>query len=439
MRKIYFILFLLLSIHLIILYRLQFTVWPEMVSFPYLINHGFILYKDAIHAYPPLLVSVLAILNTIFGYGAWILKVFAWTFLLLNDVLIFLIIKKLTKKNNLAFLGLVFYIFTQPFLEGNMVWPDIIIVTPLLFSFYYLLEKKYLRVGIFLAIALLIKQTAIFFILGSIIFIFWERQQKKVLALTIGLSIVLLPFILWLVINKNFVDFVNWTIIYPSTFWTKFPGYVDLNFPKKELFVLLVPLLVLLTKLPKKIYIIFLIAAIAGVYPRFSFFHFQAALSFLVILYAFALSNIKNSKLIYLILLIPLIIFYLRSGSIIYGGNRFWDEDKILSEKITRQTVMNKPIYLLGLNSDLYAISDKLPPKPWLDNFGWYLEIPGVQENVIKGFKDNPPEEIFWKTPVEGNWFDLGTYQPKEITNWIKSNYNRKQEVEREIWLWEKK
>src|SRR5258708_3483596 len=143
MRKIYFILFLLLSIHLIILSRLQFTVWPEMVSFPYLINHGFILYKDAIHAYPPLLVLVLAILNTIFGYGPWILKGFAWTFLLVNDVLIFLIIKKFTKKNNLAFVGLVFYIFTEPFLEGNMVWPDIVIVTPLLFSFYYLLENIY--------------------------------------------------------------------------------------------------------------------------------------------------------------------------------------------------------------------------------------------------------------------------------------------------------
>src|SRR6266404_752935 len=153
MKKIYWLLLLLLGLHIFILFVLQFTAWPEMVSFPYLINHGFVTYKDMVHAYPPLLVNVLAFLYKLFGYKVIVLKMFGWTTILASDVLIFLIIQKQTKKNNLALIGLSVYIFLQPILEGNMVWPDLFIVPFLLLTFLLFLKKKYLIAGIAIGLA----------------------------------------------------------------------------------------------------------------------------------------------------------------------------------------------------------------------------------------------------------------------------------------------
>src|SRR5438105_2626579 len=110
MKKINLLIFCLLGLHLFILSVLQFTAWPEMVSFPYLINHGFVTYKDMVHAYPPLQVNILAALYSIFGYKVMVLKIFGFATILTGDILIFLIIQKLTKKINLALIGLGIYV-----------------------------------------------------------------------------------------------------------------------------------------------------------------------------------------------------------------------------------------------------------------------------------------------------------------------------------------
>ena len=100
MKKSYLFLCLLLGFHLLILSRLQFTAWPEMISFPYLINHGFVTYRDMVHAYPPLLVNLLAVCYKLFGYNLWVLKMFGWISILFSDLFFFKIIRKITKNQN---------------------------------------------------------------------------------------------------------------------------------------------------------------------------------------------------------------------------------------------------------------------------------------------------------------------------------------------------
>ena len=70
------ILTVLALVHIVILFNLRFTSWPEMFSFPYLLNNGFNLYKDMIHAYTPLLTIFLANLFRLFGYNVWIVEIF---------------------------------------------------------------------------------------------------------------------------------------------------------------------------------------------------------------------------------------------------------------------------------------------------------------------------------------------------------------------------
>ncbi len=451
MKKIYWVVIALLGLHLLILSQLQFTAWPEMVSFPYLINHGFITYKDMVHAYPPLLVNTLAVLFRIFGYKLIVLKTFGWTTILISDLLVFLIIQNLTKKQILALLGLLVYVILQPVLEGNMVWPDLFIVPFLLLMFLFLIKKKYFFAGIAIGLAILTKQTGVFFLgLGGIYILFQERKVKYLINYILGISLLILPFLFTLFYQNSFQEFWKWTILYPGKYWTKFPGYVQLSLSLRQnlsLLILFLPLIYLIFKSKRKVFrdkyfllsFGFLVCGIIGIYPRFSFFHFQSALAFLVILYLYLLQNC-NKKILYLFVATPFFILIINFKSFQFGKPRFWTGSDInLAENIQSETPSNQPIYLLGLNSNLYAFSNRLPNIPWLDNFGWYLEIEGVQRNVLNSFKNNPPSTIFWVTPGRGNWYDIGVYQPKIITEYIVNNYTKTKEIQKGIWEWKRK
>jgi hypothetical protein len=108
--------------------------------------------------------------------------------------------------------------------------------------------------------------------------------------------------------------------------------------------------------------------------------------------------------------------------------------DLKLSEKITQ----GETIYLLGLPSSYYLFSKSLPPKPWLDNFGWYWEVPQVEAKTISSWSHNPPKEIYSQQKEIGNWYDLGTYKPQELTQWIERNYNVTGVLDRETKIWTK-
>ena len=114
-----------LIVHVFLLSGLRFTAWPEMLSYPYLRNNGYLLYKDMIHPYPPILTMVLSIVYKLFGYKLIVLKIFTWLIILVNDILIFLVAKKITKSVKYSVLSLISYILLQPFLEGNQLWFDL--------------------------------------------------------------------------------------------------------------------------------------------------------------------------------------------------------------------------------------------------------------------------------------------------------------------------
>jgi len=98
---------------------MQFTAWPEMFSYPYFRNNGLLVYKDMIHPYPPLLTMALSTLYKAFGYNLLVLKIFTWVLILFNDLTIFILVKKVTKKYLYPLIALLFYVLTQPFLEGE--------------------------------------------------------------------------------------------------------------------------------------------------------------------------------------------------------------------------------------------------------------------------------------------------------------------------------
>ena len=428
MKKYYLVILILLGIHLFLLINLKFTAWPEMLSYPYLRNNGYLLYKDMIHPYPPVLAMALSIVYKLFGYKLIALKVFTWLIILANDILIFLISKKLTKSFKFSVLSLAFYVTIQPFLEGNQLWFDLAIVPTVLFSTYYLLQKKYFWSGLFLGAAILTKQTAgLYLIFGMAYIACKEKNFKKVLEFVIGPIILFAILIVRLITEGAILGFFNWTLIYPLTLFSKFQGYVQMALSGHQwliLVLLVIPVIPVLFIRKFSLITFYLLLSFIMIYPRFSFFHFQPGLAFIAIFYGVFFSRVRFFYMLhatyYILLFVLICLPVLKTDW--QKEARFWGNEEIKTAGIISQKTNPKDlIYLLGPQSGLYVFSGRLPPKPWTDNYIWYLEIPGIQEGIIKRWKGNKPEIVFTNNIQAGNWYDLGTYGPQKIVDWIRN------------------
>jgi hypothetical protein len=405
----------LLGLHLFLLIHLQFTAWPEVLSFPYLISKGFLLYKDAIHVYPPLLDFILLGIYKIFGFKLLSLEAFTWVFILLNDLLVFSLAKKLSGQFWTAFAVLFVYVLLQPTLEGNMLWYDTALVTPLLASLYfYLVKKNYWLIGISLATAVLIKQTAGIFVL---VFLGYLISQKiKVTRIILPLAIAGGLFLVYLLATHSLIQFIDWNLYYPVVYWSKFPGYVEITLGKKDYFILiLLALPVFIGVVRRKFFLALLfLACLIMVYPRFSYFHLQPALALSVV----SISYLKKS-LIYIFSLVIFATITLPAWRSLWNREaQFYSTTEFNQAKAVSDIVRpNEKVYFLGAFSTLYVLADRQPPKIWTDNFGWYLEIPGVQQKIINSWETNKPSYIVWQLS--------NVYQPKLITDWINRNYSK--------------
>ena len=440
---------LLLGFHLYLLVNTQFTAWPEMFSYPYLRNNGYLLYKDMVHPYPPVLTMVLSIIYKPFGYNELVLKMFTWSLILFSGFLVWFLAKRITKNNLAALTSLVIYALLQPILEGNMLWFDIAIVPPLLLGAIFLLDKKYLWAGIFLALSGFIKQTGGLFYLSFLVYLVVTKTPwKNIRSYLFGPLLFGVPLLIRLFQEGALQGFLNWVIIYPSVYWSKFPGYVQLILSKSQILItslLIAPFVLLYSKMRNReswILGIFGVLSLVSVYPRFSFFHMQSLVAFSAVVFGIVFSQQRGWRR-FALLLIPLVILWKMQPVLSYEWGRetrfLSNEDGKLAFKIESSTNEEKQIYLQGINSVQYVTTKTLPPKPWIDNYGWYFEIPRVQEEALSGWEQNPPQIIFWRKPGSGNWYDLGTYQPKRVADYIRENYLYEKDLNKDIEIWRRK
>ncbi|TSC90499.1 MAG: Uncharacterized protein G01um10145_171 [Microgenomates group bacterium Gr01-1014_5] len=469
------ILFGLLSFQLFLLANLQFTAWPEMLSYPYLRNEGFLLYKDMIHPYPPLLTMFLSFVYKLFGYDVVVLKTVAWTIILFSSSILYYVANYITGKKIIALISVGFYVLIQPFLEGNMLWFDMAIVPPVLLGTYFALrwiqEKNdnfLLLTSFFLSAAALIKQTtALFLIILGMYVIFRGVTRGGLVKLAFPPLILLTPFVIRLVQEQALQDFINWTILYPLGEWGKFSGYVQMSLSGKQVLViiiLLTPILLYNIILPaiaalrrlqagrRKIFsdtttsllLTLLLVSLVMVYPRFSFFHLQLALAFIVLNLALIVKSWDIKKVIMLFSGVVLLLTPFVHKPVLaidwQKDTRFYETKDIdLANKIANIADHKDKVFFLGLHSGLYVIADRLPSKRWTDNFSWYLEIPGVQEEIVSRWEQNPPVYVFWRQPSVGNSFDLGVYQPKKIVEYVQNHYNFESELVPGVQTWKLK
>ncbi len=90
---------------------------------------------------------------------------------------------------------------------------------------------------------------------------------------------------------------------------------------------------------------------------------------------------------------------------------------------IKNKTEPNEPIFVLNTWDNIYALSDTLPAtKPWVPQFSWYLELPGIQEDMVNDLGKTRPKIIVLSPYSETG---LASYRPKLISKFVSENYNQ--------------
>jgi hypothetical protein len=335
-----------------------------MVLYPWLHNSGFLLYRDIGNPYFPLLTWVLSFWTKTFGFSQESYVTFTWGFIFITELLFIFIALKIFKNKSKVFFAFLIYVILLIIFEGNGLWFDLICTLPLLLSFYFLINKKYIFVGICLGISLLIKQTTIWVILGSFFYVFIQRQGqpsgvKKIITMLIPIGIVLGIVVVFFYQQGTFPDFFYWTIKLAFGGMQSKLGFVELPTRRNLIVIALTfwPLLLSFKDIYRKKEIclatIFCVATMFFAFPRFGYFHLIASLPFLSIVATNVLEN-KLIKGVYLTILFVLLINFVKINSPF--SIRFFS---------TKTFQKNSAL-------DKYFIKNKLPNKPWIDNFPWY-------------------------------------------------------------------
>jgi len=429
---------LLFAIHFFLLVSLRFTAWPEMLTWPYLILKEWLPYEDIAIVHTPLLLADLSIFYKIFGVGLIQLKAYTWILILLTDVLIFWVARKLLGYKE-AILALLFYIPFQIFYEGNGLWFDLGLAPLALLTYYALKQKKYLWIGIWWGLAFLTKQTAFWFLVPTGFFLVQDFKTKKIRKVILGSLIVFaIAFVIFLVLGI-WGDFVHWAFEFGILKLPRAEGQIYLP-GLRQLFVSLVPFVVLIPLFFEKgrknlDLIIWALFGLLGAYPRFELFHFQPALPFLAMGAGIVLAKFIDKKSVLVLLALGyLVLIYVLVGKLWLKGTRFFEPEVLeVAAYIKKNTNPGEEIYVINAWDSLYVLSGTVPAtRPWIPHLSWYMELPGVQEEMVSDLTRNHPRLI-----VQGEYDKegLGAYRPVKVTEFISQNYKVSDKIGRYLIL----
>ncbi len=411
---------LLITVHWLLLVNLRFEAWPEMLVYPYLLNHGFKLYQDIINPYPPLFTYFLAVFSKIFAITVFNLKLLTWAIILLSDVLIYLIALKRYGKTP-ALIALTFFIIFQPLLDGNGLWYDLALTPVLLLAFH--LNSPWLLAGGFF-----IKQSVIW------LFPLFIKQWRRIILSV--LSLFLVSCFLFLV-QGNLQHYLFWPWRFALTILPTMPGHKDWGSPTLWLIGLLPFLPLIWIKKSPPFY--WAILSFLFIFPRFGLFHLQPALAFAALTLATSLQGVKLKK--YLLpatcyLLLASLIWFRQIKLYWHQPTRFFEPEILkAAEQLKARTSASQPILFLNAPDQLMVLADRLPPKPWAITFPWYLELPGMQQRFIDAIKAQRPQAVLFSPYQNQGRFTPGSYRPAQLDDFVQSEFAQTTQISDSLYL----
>lgn len=412
---------------------INFTAWPEMLAWPYLILQGWLPYKDIAIAHNPLMLLELSIFYKLFGVGILQLKIYTWLLILLNAGLLYFVVNhtKDDSTNKTPFgkktgvISAILYILLVVVFEGNGLWFDLALTPYAILLYYLLVKKEYLFSGIVFVLGFLTKQTFIYLALPILIILIQNKKElfNNFKKLFIGSLIILVPFFVILQLFGILDDYYKWAIEFGIFYLPNVEGQIQLPSLNQFLFATVFFLPLLFTK--DIILILFALTASLGVCPRWELFHFQPALPFIVIAFLNLISNKKiNQYIKYIIVLIMLTSLVIGIKRQLGVNTRFFESDvKNVVTQVNNLNLEKRSLYVVNYWDNIYALTHTIPSKPLIPYISWYLSYNDNLDNIVTNLKTEVPEVIVIgkREKTNNNLYDFidkyysCTYVEKEV------------------------
>ncbi len=414
MRKIiskYSLIFLviILLLHSVILSKLIFFPYPEFFIYPYLTNQGLVPYQQIFDQHFPGLMFLPVNFDNLGMTTAEISRRWLIVVVLLTQLLIFFVTKKITKSSNQALVASFLYLIWQPFLEGWTFWIDSIAPLFLLPAFYlsylYLTKKRLTDIfwsGFFLSIAVMFKQVFIpLYILLGLLILFKERSFRPIFFYFLGFLPITFLWVGYFYLRGVFGDLFFWTVTFNLTTFAKegskapfLSGLIRviwIYLPVAVIFVLKDKIFVLLMA-------VFLIGSLSGDLSRFDLVHFQPSLPFVVItttILVFQMIKMLATKIylsIYvLVAVIWLITFF--KGHISDKVFFFDNQTQAISQVIRNNSIPGEEIFILGPVPHLYQMTATIPVgRIFVFQFPWFLQE--SEDRFLEALENGKPNLI---------------------------------------------
>lgn len=450
---------LILLLHLAILVNTQFTLWPEMVVYPYLINNGFLLYRDIINPYTPLFTYFLANFSIFFGYQPLPYQILTWGIILTVDSLIFLIIKSFTKGRFYAIAGSIFFVALSIPFGVNGLWYDLVQTPFILLTLHFFVrftknlqsKRTLITISVILTLTFFIKQQVVWFILWLGAFLAYSYRadfKKSIMEHKLAIFppvIFLLAHTLFFWSQKTLGDFFYLSFYFPFFVASKMPGYILLPTTRQliVLFSLILLFAPLIFKNSKEANLIFLtgVVLILFGFPRFDYFHLVPAVAVFAIAFVYNLMYlvkapilVKTAFIFSLSLLLFISIRFVKNHAV--TQIRFFEQDVLTTASLLKLITEPKEIiYIQNGPDQLLPLSNLMPTKPWAIQFPWYLEIEKIQTRVLMGLQREKPRLIVSKPFDQVHKYEIGSYRPEPLATFIDDNYKNTQQISDTLWL----
>lgn len=419
----------IVGIHIFILSSILFFPYPELLIYSYLTQKGLLAYKQIFDQHFPGLMFFPVNIYSIGIDTPEKLRLLSYLIVFLNHILIFKIVKKVSKSKKLPIITAFIYLLWQIYLEGYVLWIDSFISLSFLLGFYLFQKntnKHMFFSGLILGISVLLKQVAIPLVLILIIYVFIKNKlNSKTKYFLFGLIIPLAYLLLWVIDNHIIDEFIYWTFIFNMTTFAHMGRKTASIFEIVKISPLFIPTLYLIYKRKELVLIIFSLCSLFFVLARFDFVHLQPFLVFVLISLSSIYKYIKKSYLyIYILILICAGIILNLKNINYYFPKRllFYSSfERKLSESVQKYIKEDDKIFTLGTTPHIYYLTNTLPSgNLFVFQFPWFMIE--AEDKIYKAMVGDKPKLIIRDQNASVSGMNLVEYAPV-INKYINDYY----------------
>lgn len=416
----------------LLLRQISFFPYPEMLTETYFLSKGMLPYVQINDQHFPGLFLLPINLRTL-GFDN--VERLRWLHLGLIGFTT-LILYKLIDKLRWIILFFVFFLLW----EGNTLWVDSFVAPLVLLAFYGLWSKwSFLSIrnlfltGVLLGTVLVFKQHAVIICGVAALWVLSQRVSWKYwLGFVIG-GILPMSFVgIYYYQLGVWPDFWFWTVTHNLTGYISLEGRMPGIGELTRFLLLVIPAIFGLQKFGKLLWPagLFILASLIYLVPRFGLIHAQVALPLLIFLLS------RKPKLYWPILGLSLLLMTRIFAKEIPGKILFYDKPSIITANYVEMNVdRTKSIYVYGVNDNIYHLTNTLPPnKTWVELLRGNI-IPGVEEQLIKTLKIDPPQFVLVDRQATIDNMSISEFTP-EIWRYLQINFFPKEKLSNGVEVW---